>query len=151
MGCKPSVARPFVLICCCHHSVFHWILVNVVQPGQKRGLVRNQRFPVVHPNPPPRSSLFLVDPPRRSSMEVSQPAIKTISTRRGRVSKKVIVIRKNNPCLHLPTMLRRRIHHGVHNDLSVLVRVEKMLTVIGGSGDKVGSRRKCPVRRSMGP
>ncbi len=69
---KPSRRTPRILAGDRHESVFHRVLMDVVQPRQIRALMREPGFAEVEPNLPARRGIQLIHPLRRFDVQDAQ-------------------------------------------------------------------------------
>ena len=71
---EPGRRAPAILVGHRHQAVFDRVLVDVVQPGQVRGLEGQLRIPVVEPDGAARHLVKLVDVGGRLSVQLRQPS-----------------------------------------------------------------------------
>ena len=102
---EPGRRAPSVLSCDIDETVFHGVLMHVVQSSQIRPFVRQPRFPEIVPDPAARRTVESIHPIGKLRVKNSEHSGQILGF--CGVSYEMIMIRKDSPSLEAPFKLGR--------------------------------------------
>ena len=138
---KPSRRTPRILIRHVHQSMFHRVLVNVIQARQIRFLACEPRLTKIEPDLPTGSAIKFVDPTGSLHMKNAQRVgkIGSIVCVRRRVRDEMVVVRDNGPSLRLPAEIARYGQQTAMQYPQAVRTMEVMSPLISAGGNEVSS------------
>jgi len=107
LALKPSCRAPRILIRDRHQSMFHRILVNVIQSCEIGLLVRKPCLSKIEPHLTPLCAIQFVDPFAGSDVHHAQHIreARSISSILRRMRDEVVMIREHSPCFEVPAVI----------------------------------------------
>ncbi len=150
---EPSRRTPRILVGHGYQTVFHRVLMNIVQPGQIGLLVSKPCFAKVEPHLPSSRSIELVYPLSRLHMEHAKHIgkVRSIGCLRWRMGDEMVMVRENGPSLELPTILTCYCQQAPMQNGQAVCAAEIMGFKICTGGDEVSPPHGQPVCRGVWP